>query len=451
MFGELIEDYSQCEDAALDTEFRRLELEARALDARRLALLSVVDTRQVGRADGHLSTKSYIKGVAHASGPTAAAAVRRARVCRDAPAIGEALAVGRIGLSQVDELARVHANPRVRDLLPDAAAALLEHAEHMSHRDFKQVVDRFLMLTDLEGAWNDRGDSVEGRWASVGVVGDEVSVAAGGGDALVAEQLKATFQRFLQREVDRDLEARRAEHGDQAQAFPLPRSYSQRAFDALVAVFAAANQAADAGLDGKLPPVVVNVLFDQQTLSQFLARAGLVLPDGGTFDAAELSDDQLADLLGELGGAPADLLDRRCETESGQAIHPLLLLRAVLTERIRRVVVNPAGTVIDYGRSARVFTGAARDAALLLQPCCEHPGCDLGRGARQVDHNVPWAAGGRTDQSNSTTLHGAHNRFKHDAGWRRRRADDGRGYWIRADGTVVLAAGERSPTFLRAS
>ncbi len=445
MFAELLDDYRRWEPAALDAEFRRLEVEARALEARRLALLSVVDTKQVGRADGHLSTKAYLKGVARTSGSLAAASIRRARTCRDAPAIGEALAAGHIGLAQVDELSRVHANGRVSDLLPHAAAELLEHAEHESHTQFSRTVSQFIMFADLEGAWQNHLDSVEGRSASVDVVGDEVVVTATGGGALLGEQLTAVFRAFLQREADRDLAARRAEHGDRALSFPLPRSRAQRAFDALAAIFTAARKAADAGLEGELPPIVVNVLFDQRSAGAFLERAGLVLPDGNVLDVAELDDTQVAALLDELSRDAHDLLDRRCETESGHAVHPLLLLRALLTEHVRRVVVNGPDTIINYGRSARVFTGSARRAALLLTAHCEHPGCDLGGSARQVDHNIPWAEGGRTDQANSTVLHGAHNRFKHDARWRRTRADDGRAYWVRPDGSLVLAAGERAP------
>ncbi len=445
MFAELVDDYLQWEPAALDAEFRRLEVESREREARRLALMQVIEAKQVGRADGYLSRKAYLKGVARTSGALAAATIRRTRTCRDAPAIGEALAAGHIGLAQVDELSRVHANARIRDLLPGAAPKLLEHAEHESHTRFSQMIDQFIMFADLEGAWQSHLDSVEGRSASVDIVGEEVVVAAAGGGKLLGEQLKAVFKAYLQREADRDLAARRAEHGDQAQAFPLPRSHPQRAFDALAAIFTAAQKAADAGLEGELPPIVVNVVFDQQSVGTFLERSGLVLPNGNVLDVSQLGDAELSGLLAELSSDATDLLDRRCETESGQTVHPLLLLKALMTEHIRRVVVNTAGTIINYGRSARVFTGSARRAALLLASRCEHPGCDIAGAAREVDHNVPWAEGGRTDQANSTVLHGAHNRFKHEARWRRQRADDGRTYWIRPDGSVVLAAGERPP------
>ncbi len=76
---------------------------------------------------------------------------------------------------------------------------------------------------------------------------------------------------------------------------------------------------------------------------------------------------------------------------------------------------------------------------------CEHPGCDLPARWSQVDHNLEWGTGGRTDQRNRNIECGPHNREKHRRRWRTRRDARGRAYTLRSDGTIMLPVGERPP------
>ena len=154
-------------------------------------------------------------------------------------------------------------------------------------------------------------------------------------------------------------------------------------------------------------------------------------------------------MLAEFVNDPTAMLTRRCETSSGQQIAPQLLIRALLTAQVRRVVLDANSTVIDLGERKRLFTGNARIAATLLERFCQHPGCEVPADRCQVDHNQSHAAGGRTDQSNAGPECGPHNRHKYTHGWRMRRADNGRTYNIRSDGTLILFIGERPPPFIR--
>jgi len=445
MFVELVEDYMQWSATALDAAYREFELEDRRREATRLAMVQAIEARQVPAIDGHRSTRGYIKFTANTTGGRASSEVRRARLCRDFPEIGEALAAGYIGAAQVDLIARAFANPRLSDKRAAAVPVLLEHAEHMELIDFQRIVDRWVTLGDLDGSWREHLDDVAGRTAHVGMLGEGLDVVASGGDKITAEQYVAVFNRFLEAEVQHDMAARRAQYGEQAEAYPLPRTSAQRRYDALIAMAAAANAAADAGLAGKLPKIVVNLIFEGNTAGKFLERSGLVLPDGQILDVSELPDEHVDQLLSDLTIDPEALLTLRCETESGHVVHPVLLLRALLTEHIRRVVVESDGTRINFGRETRVFTGNARLAALLLEPRCEHVGCEAAGLSRQIDHNTEWNELGTTDQRNKNIECGPHNRFKHRAGWRSRRARTGRAYWIRPDGSLVLPAGERPP------
>src|SRR4051812_5134457 len=191
MFGTVSAEYLGWAPAALHAELERLELEARALDARRLAIRAAAEARQVPAMDGHKSTTAYLRAVCNQPPQVALAEVRRGRICRDFPQIGDALIAGLIGAGQIDELVRIQRNQRAARYL-DAAAVdtLLDHAEHLPIRSFVAVVERWLMWADPDGTWNDQDESIDHRTAHVVVAaGGEVSIGASGGDPLTAESM----------------------------------------------------------------------------------------------------------------------------------------------------------------------------------------------------------------------------------------------------------------------
>lgn len=104
-------------------------------------MVIAIEARRVAGIDRHRSTKAFIRASTNTSGAAAHALVRRARACRDRPAIGEALAAGYIGVAQVDALARAHFHPRVGDRFDEALPAFLEHAEHFPRRDLELLLD----------------------------------------------------------------------------------------------------------------------------------------------------------------------------------------------------------------------------------------------------------------------------------------------------------------------
>ena len=149
------------------------------------------------------------------------------------------------------------ATQRAAKYLDHAAVdMLLGHAEHLPIRSFAAVVERWLMWADPDGAWRDQTESIDHRTAHVVAANGELSIAACGGDVLIAEAMRNIFAHFRELEFGKDCEARRAEHGEHADEFPLPRTDGQRRFDAMVAIF---EQAYAATGDGKLPDPVVNI------------------------------------------------------------------------------------------------------------------------------------------------------------------------------------------------
>jgi hypothetical protein len=451
MFGELLEELAGWSPAELDVEYRRLELEARQAQARQLAVLAIIDVKGAGRADGHRSTLAYLRATTNQS--HGQITIRRARLVGAHPQVGEALMTGRLGVSQIDQVARAHSNPRTTELFTrEAVDWFVERAEHRPLREFATDVDNWLTLADQDGAFREEHAAIDARAAHV-VAADGVGLdaIATGGDTLTAEAIQNIFRTFVDDEVARDVAARKAEHGDRAAEFPLPRSVQQRRFDAFRQIFLDAQAWRAAGrASAAMPDPVVNIVCDQATFHELLQQAGITLSGGDTLDLDELSRKQLRKLMADVVADPDTAFTRQIRTTSGHRVHPRQLLQAVLTGWVRRVIVDARSVPIDFSEKVRCFTGLARVAAALLEQTCVHPGCEVPADCCQIDHNESHSDGGATTQANGQPECGPHNRFKYRQRWRTRRADNGRVYNIRADGTVVLFVGESPPTFERA-
>ncbi len=432
MIGEVLERLVDLTDAALDERIRSLELERRRLDSELAAAIAVADSRRLFERDGHRSMRGYLSATCHWSGPEIGRFRSAAEVIDRFDELGTAWMDGRIGFAQVCELGKANRNKRITDELGEFVRVLTEHAEQLPFDDYKVCVERVVSRLDDDGARPDPDD----RNARVVDVQGGLDVRVSGGEsALTTAQVLAIFNGFVDAEFQTDLAARDAEHGDAPDGVPLPRTAKQRRHDAFVAMVMAAGAAMEAGLDGVPPAVVVNVLFSADRLASTYDTHRL----GDPFGPADSSLDPL-DLADPLAG--------RCETDTGIQLDPHDAMRASLEGHVRRVVLDSDGTVVDYGRKQRLFTGSARDAAKLLARHCSHPGCDLPTEWCQVDHADEWERDvGPTDQSNSRIACGFHNRWKHRTGARSKRATDGHRYVIRADGTAMLPVGARAPIF----
>jgi hypothetical protein len=189
-------------------------------------------------------------------------------------------------------------------------------------------------------------------------------------------------------------------------------------------LFRAAVASPDAG---KPAGLVLNVVADRCTFENVLADHGLI---------PEL-DQRLV----------ADVVEPRCETLDGVSLLPDDILRAALHGHVRRVVMNSAGVVIDFGRIRRLFGGPAREAVRLMARHCGQPGCTVKASFAQVDHLDEWDRDdGPTDLANAGIECGHHNRHKHRSGLRVRRDWQGRLITFRANGSPMLPVGRTPPT-----
>jgi hypothetical protein len=124
---------------------------------------------------------------------------------------------------------------------------------------------------------------------------------------------------------------------------------------------------------------------------------------------------------------PAQLLT----TLAGGAMH----LEATAARRLAdagadlRLIVTDRGRVVGVGRQTRIPPGWLRDAILALHDTCTAPGCDRAALSAEVDHAIPWDAGGHTDIGNCGPLCGHDNHTKETAGWRATGQPDGTRHW----------------------
>jgi Domain of unknown function (DUF222) len=413
-FEDVVGEVAALTDDALVERFRELECSARRHEAELAAVVAELEGRSVHVPDGHASMRGWFKATVRWSNQECQRRLQTARLVAADRAVGARLHAGEVGVAQVQELARAHANPRCgADLVGAAARTLLDHAATMSFEDFRLCVRRWELLADVDGAHRDAASAVERRTATVVEFDGVLHLDARGG-AVHAASMVEIFQRFCEVEFATDVAWVRDHFGDNAPRGLMPRTDAQRRFDAMLAIFEAA---AVAPVDGQAPEPVVNVVVDQVTFETHMARRRLIPWP------ADLPD--------------VSVIDRRCETTSGILLDPDDVIAAAFAGHVRRVVFDSAGVVIDVGRKRRLFTGAAREAVMLQSGRCIWPGCCLPSGRCQADHEEEWVAhDGATRPDNGSPLCGRHNRWK-NKGFRTRRDDQGNWHTYRPDGTEI--------------
>jgi hypothetical protein len=89
---------------------------------------------------------------------------------------------------------------------------------------------------------------------------------------------------------------------------------------------------------------------------------------------------------------------------SGEPVAPGTARRIACAGEILPAVLDGPSTVLDVGRSTRLFTGRLRDALVLRDGGCAFPGCDAQPSRCEGHHLQPWWAGGRTALDNGVLV-----------------------------------------------
>ncbi len=398
----VFESFSAGSDGDVLAALDEAEWELRRARARFAALTAEARRRELPALDGLRSVRSWLAHRYRLTPADAGARVRDAELV-ETPGFGEAMHRAGLSDSQVDALGRARANPRCGDELADAAPALVEQAQELSGAQFRAIVAHWERLADTDGPEPDPAVSHERRAASWHQLTDgswhlRARFAPAQG-AIVAEHLEAHLRAAFA-----------SDHEQAGDGDDLPRTGPQRRADVLAD---AVVRAADSHRRGG-PDCLVNIVVDHDTFTEHLRRA------------LGVETEQRERRGGE----------RMCRTTGGAELHPDDAVAAAIEGRVRRVVFDSAGVVVDLGRTQRLFTGSARQALGLADGGCVWAGCDAPIRWCQADHVVPWHRDGPTDQANGGLLCGRHNRMKND-GWSTRRGPDGTWQTIRPDGTVV--------------
>jgi hypothetical protein len=87
-----------------------------------------------------------------------------------------------------------------------------------------------------------------------------------------------------------------------------------------------------------------------------------------------------------------------------------------LTEAWFERIVFAPGRRVECSVTSRFFTGATRRAIELRDQACTHEFCEVRADRCEIDHIIPYARGGPTDQGNGQVQCGFHNRLRNHQG-----------------------------------
>ena len=377
--------------------------------------------------DGHVDAAAWGRAMFGWSVSESKGLLRLGRVLRRLPSVRSLAEDGRVGLAHLAALGEVERNPRCRDQVGEADELFGAQVLRLRADEFAVLVRRWVAAVDSDGAARSQQGAHRRRSAHLVQVGDETVLRAQGA-AWDGAVLREVLDRFCEAEFLTDWAVARQQVGaDLARGF-LPRTDAQRRFDAVVAIFAAAASAPGVPRSGE---PLVNVVVDARTAAELLAEAAGAGPTGAGPTGAGPTG------AGTAPRSPDEVLWRRCETVDGVQLPRADVLAALLVGRLRRVVLDSAGRVVDLGRRSRLFRGGAREAVLLLERRCLWPGCNAPPGRLQADHLHGWAfEGGRTDHDDGGPACGHHNLVKRQ-GYSVRRDEHGCWHVYRPDGTEI--------------
>lgn len=461
---------------------RGLERGARVVRAAQVALVDEIDRRGLHKTDGHASARVLVRHAANLSDGEALRRAKTQRALRDLPAVAAAFRRGQLGACQVDRIARVHANPRVRDQLVEVEADLAVVAARLPYRELDAYLANWERLADEDGAGDDAERGHVRRNFRIGTDLNGGVFLDGNLGSLDGAELREVHEHFTQAELHADWADARARLGDTATYDDLPRTEAQRRADALMAIVraAAAHLAATPGGS----TIVTNIVIDLATFERHLRRvcsddpnptpdprAATLFADLATHltatdrteETGQANDDPTADRTADevepapgdgpedrweatapvapttpSSGSPNDGTGFRCSTLDGTPVDPAEAVAHALLGHVRRVVIDRAGVVVDMGRCTRLFTGPRLLAVMIPQTTCYWPGCNVPVTHCQADHLEGFNSRtrGPTNPHNAGPACGRHNRLK-EHGYTAHRDPNGHWHIHRPDGTEI--------------
>jgi hypothetical protein len=356
------------------------------LNALLTRVVGAADRRQVQRADGMLTMKSWLTGHCRMSGAEAAGLVRAGRRLDELPELAAAYADGRVSAAHVQVVtaavtpARVAAAAEAGIDTATTDRVLTEAARALGPEDTGRAVRRWVAGVDPDGLLDD----------AAGLPRTLRLAASSGGRVYLSGHLDPVGGETVHAALEAVMNGHRPADDR--------RTHAERQGDALVEL---CRQALAGGqlpdVRGERPQIRVDI----DLLALCAERGTAELPFAGPITA---------------------------ETAR----------RLACDASVLRIITGPDGLPLDVGRAQRTASAAIRRAVIARDGHCVFAGCTAPAAWCDVHHVVHWAHGGPTSCENGALLCERHHTAVHEGGFRVAR-EPGTADWhtYRADGTEV--------------
>jgi len=130
-------------------------------------------------------------------------------------------------------------------------------------------------------------------------------------------------------------------------------------------------------------------------------------------------------------------LDEQPGELDGHGPIPAALARRIAADRSgtwRRLVTDPIGRLIDYGRGTYRPPTDLAEHVIARDQTCRFPHCNRTARHCEIDHRIAWSDGGHTNEGNLQVLCSRHHHLKHETSWRVERSPDGDTKWTSPSG-----------------
>ena len=353
-------------DALTDTELHTAVVSLQRLGDRLTVitapLLQRWHHRQVWATDGSKSAAARLSRETGTAKKTAARALHRAGALASMPATTSAAAAGELSLDQVDLLARANTSER-RDLFARDEQLLVGQVHDLWFHEAVRII-RY---------WENHADAHLGR------------------DHAAADQHTADAHAHCSQTLDGMVKI-------DAELDPVGGAIFATELQRLVKELQEADRVA--GVDRTPAQRRAAAMVE-------MARRSAAMPADAVHPRplfiAHVGDGSVAEL---------------CELANGTIITPAHLAPFCDDAMLEVILFDGPTTIISISKQ-RSFAGALRRAIEARDRHCQHPSnCDVPADQCDVDHIIPWSAGGPTSQHNGRLQCPTHNRNrdKHDHG-----------------------------------
>ncbi len=365
------------------------------LEAEFVRRLHRFDRAHGARADGGVSTVSWLRSHCGMTVKAAAYRVHLARTLGELPATLDSARAGRASFTNVTMIAHLAEDVGVAQVAP------LEHilvgaAETLEPGAMRVLTQATRLRLDPDGVLADDNHAHERRWFECEETYDHVYVLRGELDAESGALVKTAIDALS--------------HGLRSGEL---RSASQRRADALVELATAQLRSGEhRDVHGQRPHLTL-------TVSSAALRSGA--------DA----DAQPAELRGVGPIHPETARRIACDAARTVVTVPARMAASAADGSASAGVdrdrgdgfVSTRATPLSVGRATRTIPAHIRTALHLRDHGCRFPGCDAPPAWTDGHHIIHWADGGPTELENLVSLCRRHHRAVHEQGWRIHIAD----------------------------